>query len=209
MKNLRRVILANINMKRVQNAQVLKIFNKLHEFEIGGSELANTHEFIQHLDPNVEQLRFYNNSVGHFNLSSFLRFPNMTDLVLDNVSLSITEFSPLFKLENLKWLDISNNNLSGLNFSSGTFIEMVKFRARNCHISNASQIINSLGPELLTLDLSGNNLEGMNPAALLNELRFDNTNLTNFNLIEFPSDLRKLSIANNHLKPMDLFNIPK
>lgn len=55
-------------------------------------------------------------------------------------------------------MNISNNNLANLRVeqSPGILKNMWDFQARNCHIPNASQILNMFGPVLHTLDLSGN-----------------------------------------------------
>lgn len=77
-------------------------------------------------------------------------------------------------------------------------------------MQNTSRIMNLFGADIWYLDLSGNNLATMDPAAFksftnLSVLYLNNANLTK--LIEFPSNLDTLSIANNSLRQLNLSNL--
>lgn len=176
-------------------------------------------EIVQNLKPNVEVLWFFNNSVGDFNVSSFHRFHNLIQLILRNVSLELSDFSAFYAIEKLKTLDISINNLANMIIppSPGIFEYLRELKARNWQIQNISQILNWFNSSLRSLDLSGNDLRRVDPGVfkslnlwhLLGHLYLDNTNLTKFDLNEYPSRVDIISIANNNLKQVNLSNLSK
>lgn len=213
-ENLNSLAITNHAPIVMSNASALTRLRNLNYFDISGNDMVNPQEIIQHLNSNVEHFVLSNNYIGKIN-GIFDRFANIGSLTLNNVSLEIRDFSIFYKHRNLWWLDISNNNLTNISISpsTGNFQQIRRFEARNCHIPIASYIIKLFGPKLWYLDLSGNNVGELDPSAFrsfddLWGLLLDNANLTTFDLVEFTSNLKRLSLTNNNLKQINLAIFP-
>lgn len=199
-------------------------FRSIQYFKVKMSAIKNLSDIFKCLGSSLRELEFFGNAIDQLapfhnffgDFTSFKLFQNLKLLHLNKVSLVIEDFSKFFDLKTLEDFDISNNNLAHVNFPSSPGIFQVNtiFKARNCRFSNVSQIFNLLSRNIHTIDLSGNDLSDVNPSAFqsfgfLMTLRLEYANLTNFELMEFPLNLKVLCIVNNKLTQLIYSKLPK
>lgn len=189
-----------------------KIFTKtlprLKEFNISGNNLANIHEIIEHLGPELELLDVSRNFVESLNASTFQRFNQLFGVFLSQTNLTAFDCNPFKNLGDLKFLDISKNNFKHLNVS--IFSETLKnlrglFIGGNANLENIPEILGNL-ESISLLDLSENYIGQMDVDTFgrlrLIDLNLRRTNLTDFNMkiLSESSFLYRLDISENHLK---------
>lgn len=94
-----------------------KEFKKVTKFQIPGNHLQNTQQVIELLGSSVETLDLSSNFVGRINARNFERFDNLKYLNLSQTNLSNFGFSTFYHPRKLKALDLSQNHLKNVNFT--------------------------------------------------------------------------------------------
>ncbi|XP_055306204.1 protein artichoke-like [Sitodiplosis mosellana] len=204
----------NNGLKVMRNMSYLQAIDNIQHVRINENQLENTLEIIQYLKPSVQILSLSHSYIGPINTSSFAKLTNLQNLYLNNVSLPFVEnqnpFEPLKKLTELE-ID-HNTNLQNVNFAllSPTLTSLNIFSAEFCQINNASDMMNLLGPSIVDLRLSGNNVGEINRKTFekmtsLNILFLKNTNLSfiQSNPFEPIKNLQYLYISDNNLQSIN------
>lgn len=209
-KRLMKLDVSNNNLKRVRNAQFLENLEMLEELYIGGNQVENLAEIIQHLKPSIEKLDLFGNYMGPLNMTVFQHLTALRVLNLSSTLLSISDFTAFETLKNLSILDISRNDLKDVNFTMLSNLEhLIKLNAAYCYIENIAQIIGNLKPTVKVLDLSGNSVGILNAdfEALINLefLNLSNANIVNFDFstLEHQRNLLVLDISFNKLQEVN------
>lgn len=184
---LRRLDISQNYRIDVENIQLLKNYVKLTEFSISENGLQNIPDLIQYLPSSIIELNLCGNYIGKLNSTTFENLTSLNLLYLRNTSLILADFSPFDKVKNVYHLEISNNNLEQTDFSipSKTIFQLEVFIADNCHIQNASDVVQRLGPYLLRLSLSNNPLTMLKPNIFEKLGSLSHLDLSNTNLIRF------------------------
>lgn len=153
----------------------------------------------------MHTLNFGGNEIQKFDKNSFEKLSNLETLKLDNTNLLITDQNPFASFKKLRKLDISFNNLENVDFKhlATTLHQLQLFRAANAKIINAPVVMTYFGPNLNTLDLSGNfvgNLRGKKFENLrqLTNLYLSNSSLSDFDF-SYLKQLKTLNISSNEL----------
>lgn len=104
------------------NVSAVKEFRILSIFKAAGNYMQNTSDLIHHLTSRtIHDLDLSDNFVGRLNQTTFIRFTGLQILKLRNTQTSISDnFNPFEQLQQIRHLDISHNNLDGVNFASMT-----------------------------------------------------------------------------------------
>lgn len=206
------------NLENVHNVSALQKFPNLTHFIAAGSQLPDPAQIIQNLMPSIKYLDISGNFVGKVNKTTFEQLIHLDTLKLNNTNLAFVDSNPFEHLESLRILDISHNDLRTVNFSklSTTLSALTDFNAADCRISNASKVIQHLGPAMADLDLSGNTLGILNsnmfkPLINLKTLHFGNTNMLHYDssVLQQQTQLRFLNISYNQLTTIDLGSLSK
>lgn len=215
---LERLDMSFNNLKSVSDASMLKQFGNLSQFIAAGSQLPNASEIIRHLRPSIGYLDLSGNFFGQVNAVSFQRLSHLHTFKLNNTHLLVLNSNPFEPLTSLRSLDISQNNLKNVNFSmmARTLQALNDFSAADCHISNASAVIQYLGPSITDLNLSGNTLNELNLNTFKVLINLRNLYLSNVHIFRFDSmvlrhqtQLRFLNISYNQLNMVDLGALSK
>lgn len=207
--------ISNNNLKQPNNFALLASggWEKLREFNVAGNQFESIPQIIQFLKPHLKKLDLSGNFVGKLNVTSLERLASLETLGLSNTSLVIEDVNPFQRLNRLSALDISHNNLEKANITafSTTLRVLSELRAANCHIKNASEVIQHLGPLTKRLDLSGNYVGGVHAQTFelffyLKHLNLSNSNITTFenDTLQNHKNLQTLDLSNNALTQIDL-----
>lgn len=215
--HLMRLDLSLNNLSELKNPSLLLRFSLLREFKVFGNQIQNTAEIIASLKESLKWLDLSDNFVGMVNRSTFQRLEYLTTLKLSNTSLMLPgNQNPFEVIKNLSIFDVSQNNLSAVNFGqlAGTLGQLTRFFAANCQLSNASNVIRYLGEQqLLELDLSGNDFSGgkftddtFKRLTKLQNLHLNDANLRSFNLdkLRFNREIRALKLSDNKLQSIEM-----
>lgn len=152
-ENLRTLNLSHTNLP-VADFLPFEQLRSLDTLDISHNRLQSmnfTRLFVKILDAS-------SNYLGEINANTFDRLKNLVGLKLSDTGLRIHNTNPFGALRKLAVLDISNNDLSGVDFEilSPTLNKLFGLQAINCRIKNASNVIEQLGSTLMALDLSEN-----------------------------------------------------
>lgn len=214
--HLLRLDLSQNDLKELKNPSLLLRFNWLREFKISGNQIRNVQEIIASLKDSIKWLDLSDNFVGNVNASTFQRLENLTTLKLSNTSLAMSEDNPFRAIKNLSIFDVSQNNLSAVDFSrlAGTLRQLTRLYAANCRLSNATDLIRYLGEQqLLELDLSGNDLaaekftvDTFKRLTKLQHLHLNDANLRTFDFdwLQYNRELRALKLSDNQLHSIEM-----
>lgn len=187
-KKLKSLDISNNNLKYIENVFVLWDFVYLIELNISGNRIGNTPQIIYTLRSSIVQLDVSGNFVGKLNATTLDHFRALKKLGFSNTSLSFPDRNPFERLPNLIILDISHNNLEHLNFAmiAPNLKRLSELYAADCHIKNATEIIQHLSLRLETLDLSYNQLPEVDFKLLsinLREVYLEGNDLTKLDLL--------------------------
>lgn len=188
-----------------------KIFAHLTHFSASECRIPKIYELLRSFGPSLAKLDFSGNFLGNVNSSTFSHLTNLDSINLRNTQLSLDDLNLFVSNKHLYKLDISYNNLEGVNLSSMSrhSKELKQLRAAHCNITKAFNI-KLFVPTLGALDLSGNFLGEIESTTfddliLLYHLNLSNTNLSylDFNLFKHQHLLKSLRISQNRLKEID------
>lgn len=219
-KYLNRIDISQNHLKEIENSWMLKYFSNLLEFNAAGNSIQNASEVIEHLPSSVEQLNVaHSNHVNDVNRNTFSRLTNLRHLDLSDTQLAIDDFDVFRSLERLTNFQISQNDLSRVNFTAlASLSQLQEFRAANCRIGNIGDVIQYLGPYVVKLDLSdnagaANNILHSNAFERfenLKELSLGNVGLQQIDsgIFEHLVQLTDLDLAGNHLDILDFDRFP-
>lgn len=117
LKNLSSLDVSHNNLADV-DFEMLSILNQLSHFSAAYCHIKNASDVIQHLQPSIEALDLSGN---HFESLDMLNsLPNLKSLNLSDTNISSIDFSAFKNFTNLHILDISNNKLQTLRFEPVT-----------------------------------------------------------------------------------------
>lgn len=212
MNTLTQLDISQNRLTELKSASLLGSFNSLREFKASGNQIQNTQGIIANLRESIKWLDLADSFVGEINATTFQRFENLTTLKLSNTSLTFSgNRNPFHAIKNLNILDLSENDLSALDFSilASTLSQLTRFYAVNCHLTNATNVIQYLGEQqLLELDLSSNNFTDetvtVHTFKRLKKLQYLHLNGVNlrtfdFNWLKYNQELRVVKLSNNEL----------
>lgn len=220
-RKLKKLDFSDNNFQRIFNIDTLKLLTSLTFFSIKGSKLKNMDEIFQCLSPSIEHLWLHGNVVG--TLQSLYKFPHLVDISLHNTSLKIPYIDPFvpvqITLEQCKLfrLDISSNNLQEFNFTDlSTTLKCLKILDISCcNIKNMSELIEFIGPSIVTLNLSGNFMNHLEANTLHKFSNLSHLLLTQMNLSQIDSEalinqheLRTLRLSRNKLSTLNFTCLP-
>lgn len=200
------------NIKRFNHISLLDTFVHLKQFSAVENQFEHVDELIHRLPDSIEAIDLSGNFIGRINNELFSKFHNLLVLNLSNTSLSFGDSDPFQELLDLSIVDISDNNLNGLDFAllGGTLKHVGIFYATNCHIRNSTNLIEQFGSNLMRLYLSDNNAGDLNSGIFngfidLHHLHLDGTNLTHVprDLFRKQNKLIELNLARNQIQTID------
>lgn len=205
--SLMKLDLSHNDLKFLRNVRLLEGFDSLEELSIAGNHIENTADLIQHLKPAITKLDVSGNPVGLINSITFEWLTELRQLNLSNTALSIDDMKPFEPLKNLGILDLSQNNLTNVNFTMLSVLHQLnQLNAAHCLIGNASDLIRNLQPSLQRLDLSGNmfdelDIQAFDALVQLKSLNLSNTNILSIDLNAFKilPNLQIFDISHNKL----------
>lgn len=201
------------NLRDVRGTEFVGNFRHLTQFIAADNQLQRTLDIVKDLSQTIQYLDLSGNFVGPVNAQIFRRFVDLHTLKLNSTQLSFATENPFGALLNLKVLDISLNNMRGVNLVmlSKTLNRLTEFSAADCHIDNATNIIQYFGSTLSHLDLSGNSVGQLKSNAFeklvnLKSLLLSNTNLIHFDstMLKNQEHLRFFNISYNKLRSFDV-----
>lgn len=199
------------NLVNLENIVMAWNLKHLTSFNAAGNKLKSG--MIQRLPPSIKYLNISDNGLGELTKKVFHHLKSLEELSVKNTNLVISNADPFGQLEKLYLLDVSFNNLQDCDFTllSSTLSRLREFRAVECNISSANEVIQHFGPKLWTLDLSGNFVGDVNMDSPLQRLtplnlRLNNANISHFdlNVLRESIDLVSLEISDNELGDIDL-----
>lgn len=184
-------------------------FKNLKKLSIRGNRLQNALGIVNMLEAFIQQLDLSGNYLGMLDETSFNGLNNLKWLYLSDTNLSFTESNPFEHLNQLSVLDISHNNLRTLNISSFsmTLGNLRQFLAAGNHFENSLEIIRSLKSNIWALDLSQNYIGKLNRNTFEHFKEFRLLNLSDTNLEHFdvnPLKVKQLDISRNNLKRLNV-----
>lgn len=194
--HLKMLDISGNGLSHVDGISVLWLFNELVEIRAAGNQLTNALELLRHLPRNVKSLDLSDSHIGRLNADTFIGLETLEKLILRNTGLFMIDFTAFDQLMNLQTLDISDNNLSGTDFTKlSTKCIVMKYpdgieksadfifhqRLKHLHtfkLSNTYLRISDLTPfgrlqSLKVLDISNNHL---------NRILFTNLQITSLDV---------------------------
>lgn len=216
-RELKSLDLSNNNLSQIKNVGTLRNFFQLKELNIAGNQLQNTLELKHFLNPAIEILDLSDNNVRPLYDGTFERFMQLKTLHLRNTNLEMSTGNPFEKLVSLRALDISCNNLTGIDFKrfSTTLIKLQSFSAASCQIQNVINVIQYFGVSLQRLNLSGNSIDRIDRHTFDTLINLTHLNLSHSNLPIFSLDLLRnqtwlntLDLSHNKLQSINLAALP-
>lgn len=116
LKNLSSLGVSHNNLTNV-NFTMLSMLNQLSHFSAAYCHIRNASDVIQHLQPSVQALDLSGNHFeSELDVQLFNLLPNLKSLNLSNTNVSSVDFSAFKIPTNLHILDLSNNRLQELRF---------------------------------------------------------------------------------------------
>lgn len=224
-KRLYSLCIPGNNLRKLENVSMLTKFSTIFYLNVAENQLENAAEIFQYVRPKMNFLNLTGDHVGRITPYTFQNL-DVYELYLKNTSLSfdnLSVFEPITSLDDDEYfkplnslikLDISYNNLENTSFSatSTTLKNLHFFSASHCNIVNASDLINRLGLTL-EIDLSGNDLSGLNANAFENQTQCQHLNLSHTHLkhidIGKKENLDVLDLSFNDLKTLDLISVAR
>lgn len=201
-------------------------FKQLNYFNVNGNRFENISEILNLLGSTLRTLDLSGNHLGDLDSRAFQQFTNLEVLKLSDTNLATLLDSAsktpkissnfalsLAQLTKLKSIDISNNNLQNLNFSSLslTLRRLTSLKIANSQLRNIADLLALLSPFALeSLDVSHNFVGQISAMTFrrftnLQSLNLSHTNLSNFRFSTFyhQSKLQLLDISYNNLAKVD------
>lgn len=185
-------------------------FMRLRYLNIAGNQLDNVTDILNRLSPALESLNISNNHLGLINSNVFEKFVDLRSLSLSNTNLSFIDSNPFYNQTKLQVLDISTNKLvnADLTLISKTLKNIIEFNIANNQIRNVTEILDLLSSSsLLSLDLSFNDLEGINDKTFQHFINLKSLNLCHTNLSKYEfstffhqNKLKMLDISKNDME---------
>ncbi|XP_055316130.1 protein artichoke-like [Sitodiplosis mosellana] len=157
------------NLKRLNVTLLSKTLYSLNYFYAADNDFENTAEIIQYLGSNLYHLDISGNYVGQLNETTFSKTRDISRLSLRRTNLSISTFKPFENWPWLKYLDISNNNLKKLNFTSFYSWILEEINLGENHLTQLEGLTKHSYPKLIKLDITNHNLECTNLSMLKEE----------------------------------------
>lgn len=221
-KYLEALDLSYNGLNYMDNARYLIILHSLHSLNVAGNRLNNTQELIENLRSSIKILDVSDgNKVGPLNATTFERISSTLEILkLSNTNLTITNFDAFKMLNNLKHLDISQNNLTLVNASDFIIFaklnQLIKLNIAYCQLHNVSYAIQAMGSTIKELDISGNNIVTFHTNTFqflyhLEYLNLSHTNILQINFISLKNltNLQILDISYNKLQHGNFEKLPK
>lgn len=213
-KQLISLDISHNGLELMENVLLCGNLRSLETFVTAGNRLRLL-DFLQKLPKTIKNLDVSNSKIfGELKPEYFENMPDLEEIYLRSLTkLTFPNVNPFGELKNLIVLDISHNNLKGMDLTpmAATFQKLREFRAADCNIDNAIDLINQFGMDLWTLDLSGNfigDLSDDSPLQRLNLLKLflNRANISQFDLntLSESNSLAYFEIANNSLIEIDL-----
>lgn len=214
-KYLVRLDISRNHLKAISYPILLQYLRHLTCFNAAENQIQNAHEILRYIHSSVIELNLAGNNVSDpTELGNFDRLTALTHLNLSDTNLSISDENPFNSLHQLISLDISNNNLSNLNFRSvlRASDKLQVFCAANSQLINVTGTFQPFNSSLHTFDLSRNHIGPLFNTTIfqilgdLMHLNLSMTNLQKFDLkaIAPLKELRSLDISQNQLRSIDL-----
>lgn len=169
--------------------------------DINGQPFKNMQKLLE--------LRLSGNNLKKLNVDSFKGLKAIEYLSLDRSNLSQIVDNPFKDLKNVSSLDISGNHLTWSNLISlnATLMNLKRFSVAENNLVNIQEIMEYLGSNLASLDVSHNFIGKLNAATFERNKKLWFLNLAQTNLTEFDGNpfenltqLSALDISNNNLK---------
>lgn len=191
-------------------------FSDASVFHVEQLEIQNVTELMQHFSSELQILSVSDNFIGNLNSNTMQRFTNLQELTLIRTNLTHFDFGMLKDYDQLRSIDISNNQLKRLNHISllDTFMTLTQFTAVDNQFEHVDEIIHCLPSSIESLDFSGNfvgtlAIGSFNRLKKLLVLNLSNTNLTIIDTDPFEelNDLMILDISDNDLSGTNDFSI--
>lgn len=202
------------NIKALDSISRLQHFPELTHFDASENRIENIEEVVGYLPSTIQYLNLAGSPLNRTHaLQSFERFTALTHLNLSDTQLPISGEDSFNKLRHLITLDISQNNLKSVDFSSlQSLYQLKEFRASNSQIANIAEIVQHLAPSVEKLDLSENpaakfDLTSFDRLKSLKELNLSNNNTNTdseeIDVGQLPSTLERLNLSGNKLKQIN------
>lgn len=204
------------NLRHVNFTSLAPTLIKLMYLDASNAHIANAVDLVKCLGPSIWYLDLSGNSIGPLNATTFDKVTNLQELYLRDTGLSIFDSNPFEKLTMLFYLDVSKNNLNGLNFTmfQMNFKKLQYLNVSGCQIENGFDVIKLLGSSMNILDLSGNHVGELNATTFVKLKYLFELCLSNTNLIIASSEtfnhfrrLNVLDVSFNNLQIADIAKI--
>lgn len=124
----------------------LKVFNASH------TAINDIVKIIELLGSSLEVLDVTSSSISELNVGIFNRFKNLQQLILSNMNLKVVDFHGFNNRASLKVLDLSYNNLNGIDFAQdvGVFENLETLNLKGNKVGDIPDIF----PKLSNLEMS-------------------------------------------------------
>lgn len=158
--SLSQIDLSRNNLKRLNVTRLSKVLDGLYGFYAADNQFENTAEIIEHLGSNLmNDLDLSGSYVGKVNETTFKRFDSLMSLTLRRTNLSISDMKPFESLaKSLQRLDISNNNLLNLDFSTTKQMEFLEINLSGNQLTQLNGLTEQSYPNLKKLHITNNQL---------------------------------------------------
>lgn len=199
------------DLTNINNILLAWNLRDFQEFSAAGNRFKA--DLLRQLPSTIKYLDLSGTTLGELTLKSFQYLTALEELRLRKTVLKFSNGNPFEGLANLQLLDISQNDLNGMDFTriATTLAKLREFRAAECNLSKPVDLIEIFGLNLWTLDLSGNfigDVHKNSPFHRLNLLHLflNHANISSFDLetLRESSNLAYFEIANNSLREIDL-----
>lgn len=210
-QNLISLDISGNDLTNINNIILAWDLREFQEFLAAGNRFKA--DLLRQLPSTIKYLDLSGTKIGELTSKSFQYLTALEELRLRNTMLKFSWNNPFEELENLQLLDVSHNDLNGMDFTqiASTLDKLRDFRAAECNLSNATDLIELFGLNLWTLDLSCNFIGDLHKDSAFHRLNLLNLYLNNANISKFDletlresSNLAYFEIANNSLKGIDL-----
>lgn len=201
---LKRLDVSKNNITVLDSISRMRRFTQLTHFD--AAENGIEYFEIDHLPSSIQYVNLSGNPLKR-TLKNYERFKALAHLNLSDTQLSISDEDSFYKLRHLITLDISNNNLSHVNFSAlSSLYRLKEFRAANAQLTNINEIVRHLSTSVEKLDLAGNPVANIDLASFERLKNLKELNLSGINtgdeidIGQLPSTLETLALRGNQLE---------